>query len=366
MASIWTNAKDLIGPPKPKQQDPMELLLGSGGGPSSADLYAEALAQVGNAYQAQIGALNGAEADAKKRQQQGDAQLAAMYSSLAKDIGKNEGTIKGYYGSATGNAKKYGADAKNAINRNYQQTNNELAGLFSRLGIQAAMPDAVAGSSADRNLLTSITDAAANNSLQALNTDQAAALGFNRAQQNIAGLTGKNKRSDLLDALNERLGAIGDQRNQVYGSMADAVAQRQYQLEQDSLQQQQQMADMMYKMYGDQPGGSDGGGGLTANQEYQQMGPNERGRYKAATLFGEGQAPYVMQLLEGVANYQNGGVYQNLPHFIRSVIAENHKQQEHGQAALSDELLADLASYFWDQGGTGRNLPKEDYSQQLY
>lgn len=369
MAGLWGNVKDLFGPvkeairPKPAPVDPLAFLGGMGmGAPSSADLYADAMAQVGGAFNAQLENLAAQERQTKGRAKKGDAQLNAMYSALARDIDKNQGEINSMYSGAS-KANVQGRNAtKSAISKTYSDTNNELGSLFARLGIEAAAPDALAGSNSDRNFLSGLVDFSSNSAANALNLNKAAASDFNNAQENIAGLTGKNRRADLLQQLNDQLLGIGQQRNQVHGQLADAVSQRQYQLEQDAMSREMQLQDMMMKMYGG-PGGA--GGPSSADmraqnaQEYQQMGPNERARYKAAQVFGDQNAAYAMELLTGVANYQNGGVYQNLPHFIRSVVAENRKQQQAGRPALSDEDLADLASYFWDQGGTGKRLPQD-------
>jgi hypothetical protein len=346
--------------PKAAQPDPLDFLFNSAA-PSSQDLYADALSQVGGAYQAQLENLAAQERQTRGRAKKGDAQLNAMYSSLARDIGANKKNITGMYDTATASSRKNTANTKSAINRQYSQTNAELGDLFAKLGIEAAAPDAMAGGNADRNMLSGLVDFSGNSAIQALGLNKNAAVDFNTAQQNIAGLTGKNRRSDLMQQLNEQLSGLGQQRNSVYGQMSDAVSQRQYQLEQDALQSQRQQQEFMMDLYGSGAGGAGGAGpeGLTYMQQYGMMGPNERGSLKAQQVFGDQLAPYVMELLTGVANYQNGGVYQNLPHFIRSVVAENRKQQQAGKPALSDTELADLASYFWDQGGTGRNIPRD-------
>lgn len=347
---------DLVRPPK--QPNPLDLLMNQTV-PSSQDLYADALSQVGGAYQAQLGNLDAATKDAKRRQQQGDAQLNAMYSALAKDIGANQKNITGRYNEAKNTSKKGTAGTKAAINKTYSDTNNELGNLFSRLGIQAALPGSLEGSNNDRNLLSGLVDFSGNSAMNALGLNQAAASDFNTAQKNIAGLTGKNKRADLLTQLNTALSDIGSQRNTVYGQMSDAVNQRQYQLEQDALQQQQQNQEMILGLLSSGGGSSGSNGGLTDSQQYQMMGPNERARYKASTLVGDDGAAQAMNIINQVANYQNGGVYQNISHFIRSVIAENHKKRAAGESDISDEVLADLASYFWDQGGTGKTPPNQ-------
>lgn len=363
MPGFFGNVKDVLEPiiskarPAP-QPNPLDLLMNQTV-PSSQDFYNDALSQVGNAYQAQIGNLNNEAADAKRRQQQGDAQLAAMYNALAKDIGANQKNITGMYGNAKNATKKGTASTKSAINKTYSDTNKELASLFDRLGIGAAAPDALSGSNNDRNLLSGLVDFSGNSALNAMGLNEAAASDFNRAQQNIAGLTGKNKRSDLMTQLNSMLGDIGSQKNTVYGQMADAVSQRQYQMEQAALEDQRANQQMMMQMMSGGGRGSGGGdGGLTDSQQYQMMGPNERARYKAATLAGDDDAPEAMSILNQVANYQNGGVYQNVSHFIRSVVAENRKKRAAGESDVSDEVMADLASYFWDQGGTGKTPPR--------
>jgi hypothetical protein len=317
------------------------------------------MAQVGNAYQAQIGNLNAQESDARSRAKTGDAQLAAMYRALQGDIHANRGALGGIYDTASKKSQADTAATKGAINKQYQQTNSELGDLFARLGIQAAAPDALAGSNQDRNLLAGLVDASGANARNAFGLDKTAALGFNTAQENIAGLTGKNKRSDLITQLNETLTGIGQQRNSVYGSMADAVSQRQYQLENDALQRQQQLADMTFQMQKMQME-SGAQGGLSQAQQYAQLGPTERAANKANTLFGN-SAPWAMQLLTGVANNQNSGVYQNPGHFIRSILAENEKQKQAGNEYLDPDELQALASYFWSEGGTGTKVPQQDY-----
>lgn len=361
---FWDEAKDLIDPfdarnksKRPTQTDPMAF-LDQMSGPTSQDLYADALAQVSNAYQAQIGNLDAQEADARKRAQTGDAQLAAMYAALQKDIKGNKGALSGIYDTASKRSQTDTAATKGAINRQYQQTNNELADLFAQLGIEAAAPDALAGGNQDRNLLAGLVDASGANARNAFGLDKAAALGFNTAQENIAGLTGRSKRSDLMTQLNDTISGIGQQRNSAYGQMADAVSQRQYQLENDALSRQMQMQDMMFKMQQMQM--ESGAGGLTASQQYAQMGPSERAANKANSLFGN-SAPWAMQLLTGVANNQNNGIYQNPGHFIRSILAENEKQRAAGNEYLDPDELQALASYFWSEGGTGTKPPQQDF-----
>lgn len=355
---IWNIGNKVVAKAVPQQPDPLEMLMNQTI-PSSQDFYNDAMSQVGNAYQAQIGNLDREAADAKRRQQQGDAQLAAMYNALAKDIGANKKNITGMYGKAKDASKKGTASTKAAIGKTYSDTNNELASLFSRLGIQAAAPDALAGSNKDRGLLSGLVDFSGQSAMNALGINEAAATDFNTAQQNIAGLTGRNKRSDLMTQLNSMLGDIGSQKNTMYGQMADAVSQRQYQMEQDALQNQRANQQMMLSMLASGGGSPGSNGGMTDSQQYQMMGPNERARYKAATLAGDDGAAQAMNIINQVANYQNGGVYQNISHFIRSVVAENNKKRAAGESNVSDEVMADLASYYWDQGGTGKTPPRE-------
>jgi hypothetical protein len=362
---FWDEAKDLIDPTgarnRPKvapQPDPLAF-LNQIAGPSSEDLYADAMAQVSNAYNAQIGNLNSQEADARKRAKTGDAQLAAMYAALQKDIRGNRGALGGIYDTASKRSQVDTAATKGAINKQYQQTNSELGSLFAQLGIEAAAPDALAGGNQDRNLLAGLVDASGANARNAFGLDKAAALGFNTAQENIAGLTGRDKRSDLMTQLNNAISGIGQQRNQVYGQMADAVSQRQYQLENDALQRQTQMQDMMFQMQKMQME-SGAQEGMSQSQQYAQMGPTERAANKASTLFGN-SAPWAMQLLTGVANNQNSGVYQNPGHFIRSILAENEKQKQAGNQYLDPDELQALASYFWSEGGTGTKVPQQNY-----
>lgn len=357
IGDIWNIGNKVVSKALPPQPDPFAFLSSSI--PTSDQLYADAMSQVGNAFNAQLENLDATARDAKNRRKKNDAQLAAMYGALQKDIGANQKNITGMYGTARGATQKGTKDTKAAINKTYSDTNAELASLFDRLGIEAAAPDALAGSNSDRNLLSGLVDFSGNSALNAMKLNERAAGDFNTAQQNIAGLTGKNKRADLMTQLNDMLSGIGQQRNQVYGQMADSVAQRQYQLEQDALQQQMRNQEMMFSMMSAGGGGGGGNGELTASQQYQMMGPNERARYKAATLAGDDGASQAMNIINQVANYQNGGVYQNVSHFIRSVVAENRKKREAGESNVSDEIMADLASYYWDQGGTGKTPPRE-------
>lgn len=353
---FWDNFTNLVEPvrpkPKPKQTDPMDFLaeLGLSGPPSSQELYNDALNQVGGSYQAALGNIDSEEAQARSRQKQGDAQLAAMYAALQRDIGKNRGVISKDYGDSISASKGQTAATTGAISNTYKQTNNELAQLFSQLGIEAAAPDALMGSNQDRGFLSGIANINGQSDVNRLGRDRAASLSFNTAQQNIAGLSGKEKRSALMTQLNDALTGFGQQRNSIHGQMADAINSRQYQLEQDAMNRQNQLSELMLRMQESQGQAQ----GMSASQQYAQMGPVERGYSKASTLFGPDTAGYAMQLINGVANNQNGGVYQNIGHFIRSVLAENQKQQQAGQPALDPDELQALASYFWDEGGTGR------------
>lgn len=358
----WSDAVDAVVPPQlrkrqPAPIDPYALLAGVGGDfSSSGDLYADALAQVSNQYNAQLANLDAAASQARSRQRTGDQQIASMYGALQKDIGANAKGISSIYDKSLAGTRSLQKNTKGNITSNYQETANDLGSLFARLGIQAAAPDALAQGAQDRGMFTSLADLQGQSSINALTANKAAGLNFNTAQANIAGLTGKNRRADLLTQLNETLAGIGSQRNTVMGQMADAVAQRQYQLEQDSMDRQMQLQRLMMDMYGDSAGGG-ADGGLTASQQYSQMGPDERGYYKASQLFGPNSAPYAMELITGVANNQNQGVYENIAHFIRSVLAENEKQQAAGNGYLDPNELQMLASYFWNEGGTGRRPP---------
>lgn len=338
-------------PPDPAAQLLAQLQASANSQPSSSQLYSDALNQVGGAYQAGIANLGQDEANAKKRQQQGDAQLKAMYGALGKDIGKNAGNIKGYYNEGAANNKAYTSDALKGINSAYSQSRNELGALFSQLGIEAAAPDAMGGAAEDQGFLSGLANLAGQRSGNSLNQDKATALAFNTQQQNIAGLTGNEKRSGLMSQLNDALMNIGQQRNQLYGQMGDAVSQRQYQLEQDAMSRSDQLNQMMFSLSEAQSGGAAGAKGPSASQQYSMMGPSEKGFYKASETFGPDQAGYVMQLLNGVSQNQNEGYYPNSAKFIRSVLAENEKQSLAGQTLLDPETLQAIASYYFDVGG---------------
>src|SRR5215207_2737570 len=116
----------LFKPKPPPQTDPLAF-LNSVSMPSSQDLYSDAMSQVGNAYQAQLGNLNAQERDTRSRANTGDAQLDAMYKALQRDIGANAKNLSGIYDSASANSARNTASTKNAINAQYTQTNNELA-----------------------------------------------------------------------------------------------------------------------------------------------------------------------------------------------------------------------------------------------
>lgn len=351
--------KKKTAPTSPSQPS-IEDLLGAGDPPTSAQLYQDALNQVSGAYQAQLGALDQAEQKAKGQQKTGDKALSDMYGALVKDIGANSGRLDRIYDQSSGDVAHWKDSTKKGINANYSNTRNDLASLFARMGIQAALPDAVAQGARDQSMFSSLADLQGQSRLNALKGDQTAALTFNTQQGNAANLQGKNARAGLLTQLNEALAGIGNQRNQVQGQMADAVSQREYQLEQDAMDREMQLQKLTMDYYGSQAKSGGPDGGLSPSQQYTQMGPDERGYYKASQLFGGDEAPYAMQLVSGVANNQNGGIYENIGHFIRSVLAENEKQRDAGNGYLDPNELQMLASYFYSEGGTGTKQPSTD------
>lgn len=365
MDSIADPYRKVMGKPKP-QPDPLAFLLQPPGIPSSRDLYADAVSQVGGAYQGQLENLDGQARDARNRAKSGDKNLGAMYDQLAREIGKNQGGIDRMYGDARKSTSQNTARTKGAISDTYRQTNNELGALFSRLGIEAAAPDALAGSNSDRNFLSSLVDFSGSSANNALTQNHAAASDFNKAQQNMAGMAGRNRRADLMTQLNETLSGIGQQRNSVYGQMSDAINQRQYQLEQDALSRQNQMQDMMFQMQKMQMEQAAAGqqGGPSFAQQWSTMGDQDKTAFKADQLVGQ-EAPFAMELLTGVATNQNSGVYPNMAHFIRSVMAENEKQKAAGRGYIDPQALQSLAAYYWSEGGVSQKPMQADYLQRL-
>lgn len=362
---FWDNAKSYAKKPMARstapQSDPLMDLLNSMSAPSSNDLYSDAYNQVTGAYNAQLENLDADARNAQKRQKQGDRQLDAMYDALAKEIGADSKDIDKMYRGARANSSQISGRAIKGIEGIYDNSNRELAGLLKGLGIEDAAPDAMGGSAKDKALAQSLVRFRDAGSQQAFEIDRTAGLQYNTAQKNIAGLTGNNRRADLRELLENRLGEIGQQKNTVQGQMADALFQRQYQLEQDATQRQMQLQQMLYEAAASQQAAAAENAPSSAEQ-YNQMGPSERSSFKASQMFGPQMAPYVMELISGVANYQNRGVYQNPGHFIRSVLAENQKQAANaGQPLLPEAALEALASFYYDQGAVGRKNPSAYY-----
>ncbi len=362
-AIVQEQKKKRPGAPAGSGSAELDAMLAAMGGMTSDDIYSDAYAQVSGPYQAQLEALQAQAEKARRDRATGDRELASMYGGLANAIKGDEKGIIGNYNNSWESVRRNTNSGVQAINKTYSDSNNELASLFKSLGIEAAFGDATSGSAKDRGLLAGIVNANGNNMMQGLTTDKAAALQFNTAQGHAAQLQGKNRRADLLTQLNDRLAGIGTQQNQVRGDMSSAINTRAYQMEQDASSRQMQLQQMLLEAQQATAEASAGGRsatGLTPAQEYSQMGPTEKGAYKAKQLFGDdGKAAFAMQLINGVANNQNGGVYENIGHFIRSILAEDKKQAAAGNFDLDDAELQALASYFWDQGGTGRRVPYE-------
>lgn len=318
------------------------------------DFNALAQQQLDPAYQAQLAAINSARDQAKKNAKYGDAQIAAMYAALGKDIGKNAGRLNSIYGASQGDVNNAYAQGLAGANSTYNQGQAAIQGMLDKFGIGAAAPDALAQSYKDQAIINGIMQANKQAATNSLSTSRTGDLAFNTEQQNISGLQGANTRSDLQQALQNALTGYNQQQIQATGNYNSQLAQRQYDLQQSYLQNLQSQQNMAYTMYNDQQDRALQQQQLqmqqnpTMSQQWNMMGPVDKGYYQASNLFGPenaGQAMnFVMTAVPNVSSYPTGF------DFVQAVLAANSETAKTDPArALDPQKLMSLASFMYDQ-----------------
>lgn len=305
--------------------------------------------QLGPAYQAQLAAITNAQSQAKQQATAGDAQLAAMYKALGIDIGKNASNLNNIFNTGYGTVNAAYAGGKQDANRVFDQGQANTQALLAKFGIEAAAPDALAQSYSNEALINGILNAnqqAANNSL---GISRAGDLAFNTAQQNIAGYEGAQQRSSLQSALQKILSQYQQQAIQASGNYNSQLAQRQYDLQNSYLQNQQQLENQAYQSYADQLKMQQQQGQSqtpSISQQWNMMGPVDKGYYQASQLFGPNNAGAAMQIVmkAGQQNPQNGF------DMVQKAMALNSELRKTNPAqAVDDQALQSLAAFMYEQ-----------------
>lgn len=332
--------------------DPMEFLKQLMNQPPP-DFNSLAQQQLGPAYQAQLDAINKARFSAQNQAAYSDAQLAAMYKALGIDIGKNAANINNNYAQSQKDVNSAYTTGKADTNAVYGAGQAKINALLSKLGIGAAAPDALAQSTTNQALINGILNAnqqAANNSLA---LSKQGDLSFNTAQQNIASLEGNNRRSDLKQNLAKLLSGYDQQQVQAAGNYNSQLADRQYQMQQSYLQQQQAQQNSMYNFMTDQqklqmqqnP---------TMAQQWNMMGPVDKGYYQASQMFGPDNAGKAVSLVMG----STGGAFpeealKNSFTFTQEILRRNQELAKINPAAAipldQEQQLMSLAASMFDQ-----------------
>lgn len=364
-------------PPLPAQyqqdvdpsQDPMALLQSILGGQDDTDYGALAQQQVGPAFDAQLANLALQENQARANSAKGQAQIGSMYKALANGIKADKKGIANQYNATAGDITNAMNDAVGGIQGIYGNSQQQLSDLMRGLGIQAAAPDVLKGGAQQEALLSGLARINGQAGLTATHENKGAALTFNDQQANIAGLTGANKQAQLVQNLNDQLNQFAQQRNSLEGQYQQQLAQTQYGLQEDAIKRQQDL----YQILQDAENQSNTLANSQATQqraenaqEYQQMGPYERGNYKAEQLFGSADAAKeAMDIVNETATRLNNGIYADPAHFVRSVLANaQNKVGNGGWPALDPNMLQALAQYYYANGGVGTKAPS--YNDQLY
>jgi len=337
--------------PSQKPPDPLQLLTNLLNQPPP-DFNQLAQEQLGPAYQAQLSAINNAKGTAKNTAGYNDKQLQAMYAALAKDAGANANVIKQNYADSFNSVNNTYNSGKADSNAVFNSGQAKVNALLSKLGIQAAAPDALGQSYTNQGLINGILNANQQGAVNALNLGKQGDLSFNTAQQNIAGLEGNNRRADLQQLLGKTLAGYDQQALQASGNYNSQLAQRQYDLQQSylgQLQQQQNTAygayhDMMdeqYKLSQSQT--------PSLSQQWNMMSPVDKGYYQASNLFGPQDAGKAMQLV--MANGNSNA--QNSFDFVQKVLAANSElmKTDPANAIPPNQIqqLQSLASFMYDQ-----------------
>lgn len=223
-------------------------ILGGGGqqGPAMFEgTLSDYLSRAGNGENliaSQLAALNQQRESGRQQQASGDSQIAEMYAALQRDLKKQQRETSARYSQSN----KDSIASSNAANAAIQQAQKNVTGTqnetLKNLGISDAGGQAretQAGYNTQNTAATATNANAARQNLAAQGAAQGDYLGGNVS---AAGFRGNERRSDLLEELQQYLSGINNNESQLRdqaAQQAQQMAQQQFQSDQDSFYRQQ-------------------------------------------------------------------------------------------------------------------------------
>jgi hypothetical protein len=309
----------------------IEDFLNSIFGGSTPDFTEQAKRDLDAIYYSQFSANTGYSKSAEANAAANDARLKAMYGAAAGQIQGQAGGIKHDYADAGRAIGAAYANGGKEINNAYAQSQGQLASMMDALGLGRAAGDVLGQGAGDSAFLQSLLSV--NNAQQQSSNVQSmtGALDYNTAQANMAVGEGANRRSDLQNALRDRLAEIQNQRAALQGQYASGQQSEVQQLQNQYMQQQQQQANLLVdsyqkqqdRQYQQEQDAAKAQTSGTSSQEWAQMGPVDRVYARANEVVGpQGAAPAV-NLIMDVGQRSD---FQNAFDFVKAVADENAKR----------------------------------------
>ena len=356
------------------QQSATEMLIQQLMAQQNPNFAADARKQASTIFAPQYEMLANQSNRAKTNVGISDKKLAALYKQLVGDTkatgaqAKAEG--KRTKAATAADTKKAKADAAAA----YAASNSDTEGMANQLGLQAATPAANQGSVNAQAENLSAMDATNQVFQEAANADIASTATFADAQSSAAGMAGAEQRSSLQQALQDRLAAIGDQKQQIASQEASTVAnltgqlttsynaQRQAALQALQAQQQQDFTNALAteRLNLDKQGlqatianneatnaisqqKAATAGQPTTSQQWNMATPLEKGYIKAAELFGS-DTNAASNAVNLVMNVGSANSYADAFQFAKAVADANNSNK----MGIPQDQLQTLAVALYD------------------
>ena len=350
---------------------PMPFSLNDVGGQ-----YGDPNVMAANEFAPQYQLLEQMRQQANSKYSQAGNTIGGMYDALAKAMKGEESGIKANY-AATGSAigKAYN-DAINETSHNFSQSNNEIAAIAKRLGVQAGVPAALAGGAEQQQRLAGLMAAQGANfqGVNALlgNNDVA----YNRNSADTTRLAGVNARNDykqkLLDVLagydnkglelkgeenaaaNKYGLSIADMKQQARLAEEKLAADAQSQAQSNEFRQAQLMLDQA--RFGLDTDKFNASQASQANQANKNLSPYEALASTANKLYGNPvSAGNAAKAIEDTftRGYNGDKSWNNASEFIDAVMRRNPNSMHNGGDYAQLQQLA-LQFYTMLAGGAGK------------
>lgn len=222
------------------------------GMPDLSSLRSEAARSVAALFDPQIQNLKKSMSTAKKRAGEAKRDIGAIFNDLVDYYEAQEKPTKERAKAAKAEAQANATSLKQAITQDYAQRLREQVDLYKSLGIEAAVPSATQGQSADQANALAVADNTAAAEQAALNQQEQADLAYWSEGAGIAKREGSEYQADitkqLQDYLNRQEAALAEVKGQKEAAYHQAIMQLEQQAAESAARQQNELWNRMLEL----------------------------------------------------------------------------------------------------------------------